>query len=205
MEIEVGYFPKSYYDSNPEAGGFFPFALEGTTPYVFSIDSLDEAVCDRNLISWWMKNIKSFPLYFCSEIPSYWKDEFEQTCKEFNISCRYLTKKKKRSVLVAEIQTEKQFQEIFPIYFSLGSENELALWSTKKDIFSVEKRKWKGNWGNEIAEAIVVKVEDDTSIFWIGYDGDDIVIISNQSHFSTYEKIIKTFPEFVVPKLCEYE
>ncbi|MET3321525.1 UNVERIFIED_ORG: hypothetical protein ABIC97_004628 [Peribacillus simplex] len=57
----------------------------------------------------------------------------------------------------------------------------------------------------KIADTVVVKVETDTNIFWIGYDGDNIAVISNNSIFSTYENIITTFPEFVIPKLCEYE
>lgn len=121
--------------------------------------------------------------------------------QEFNISYRYLTNR----YAVTEIQNEKQFQEIFPFYITLGSGNDLVLWSTNKDVFSVEQREWKGNWEGEIAGTVVVKVEVDTSIFWIGYDGDYISVISNQSNFSIYEKIIKTFPNFVVPKLCEYE
>ncbi len=38
MEIEVGFLPKRYYDSNPDAGGFFPFAFEGTEPYVLALE-----------------------------------------------------------------------------------------------------------------------------------------------------------------------
>ncbi|MGE6612866.1 MULTISPECIES: hypothetical protein [Peribacillus] len=201
MDIEVGYLPKRYYDSNPDAGGFFPFALECATPYVFSIDGFYLPECDENFLPLWMRNIKAFPLYFCSEVSSYWKDEFEHNCNKFNISYRYLTNR----YVVTEIQNEKQFQEIFPFYITLGSGNDLVLWSTNKDVFSVEQREWKGNWEGKIAGTVVVKVEVDTSIFWIGYDGDYISVISNQSNFSTYEKIIKTFPDFVVPKLCEYE
>jgi hypothetical protein len=201
LNIEVGYFPKRYYDSNPDAGGFFPFAIEGTTPYVFSMDGFYLPECDENFLPLWMRNIKAFPLYFCAEVSSYCKDEFEHHCKEFNISYRYLTNR----YVVTEIQNEKQFQEIFPLYITLGSGNDLVLWSTKKDAFSVEQRKWKGNWEGKIAGTVVAKVEVDTSIFWIGYDGDNIAVISNQSNFATYEKIIKTFPDFVVPKLCEYE
>ncbi len=148
-----------------------------------------------------MRNIKAFPLYFCAEVSFYCKDEFEHNCKEFNISYRYLTNR----YVVTEIENEKQFQEIFPFYITLGSGNDLVLWSTNKDVFSVEQREWKGNWEGKVAETVVVKVEVDTSIFWIGYDGDYIAVISNQSNFSTYEKIIKTFPDFVFPKLCEYE
>jgi hypothetical protein len=201
LNIEVGYFPKRYYDSNPNAGGFFPFAIEGTTPYVFSMDGFYLPECDENFLPLWMRNIKAFPLYFCAEVSSYCKDEFEHICKEFNISYRYLTNR----YVVTEIQNEKQFQEIFPFYITLGSGNDLVLWSTNKDVFSVEQREWKGNWEGKIAGTVVAKVEVDTSIFWIGYDGDNIAVISSQSNFATYKKIIKTFPDFVVPKLCKYE
>ncbi|MBT2602887.1 hypothetical protein J7E55_07450 [Bacillus sp. ISL-53] len=197
MNIEVGYFPKRYYDSNPDAGGFFPFAIEGTTPYVFSMDGFYLPECDQNFLPLWMRNIKAFPLYFCAEVSSYCKDEFEHNCKEFNISYRYLNNR----YVVTEIQNEKQFQEIFPFYITLGSGNDLVLWSTNKDVFSVEQREWKGNWEGKIAGTVVVKVEVDTSIFWIGYDGDNIAVISSQSYFATYKKIINTFPDFVVPKL----
>jgi len=201
LNIEVGYFPKRYYDSNPDAGGFFPFAIEGTTPYVFSMDGFYLPECDQNFLPLWMRNIKAFPLYFCAEVSSYCKDEFEHNCKEFNISYRYLNNR----YVVTEIQNEKQFQEIFPFYITLGSGNDLVLWSTNKDVFSVEQREWKGNWEGKIAGTVVVKVEVDTSIFWIGYDGDNIGVISSQSYFATYKKIINTFPDFVVPKLCKYE
>jgi hypothetical protein len=205
LDIEVGFLPKRYYDSIPDAGGFFPFALEGTPPFVFSIEGFYLPECDANFLPLWMRNIKAFPVYFCAEIPTYWKDQFEQTCKEFKISYRYLSNKYERSVLVTEIQNHKQFQEIFPFYITLGCGNDLVVWSTNRDAFSVEQKEWKGNWEGKVAEAVVVNVEVDTSIFWIGYDGDNIAVISNQSNFSTYEKLIKTFPKFVVPKLCEYE
>ncbi|MGM0867372.1 MAG: hypothetical protein ACQEWF_22135 [Bacillota bacterium] len=205
MDIEVGYLPKRYYDSNPDAGGFFPFALEGTTPYVFSMDGFYLPECDEHFLPLWMRNIKAFPLYFCAEVPSYLKDQIEHNCQEFNIDYRYLTNKYDRSVIITVIQNEKQFKEIFPFYITLGSGNDLVLWSTNKDVFRLEQRGWKGNWEGKVAETVVVKVEVDTSIFWIGYDGDNIAVISNQSNFSTYEKIIRTFPDFVVPKLCEYE
>ncbi|MBM7584614.1 hypothetical protein JOC86_001151 [Bacillus pakistanensis] len=205
MDIEVGYLPKRYYDSNPDAGGFFPFTLEGTTPYVFSIDGFYLPELDENFLPLWMRNIKAFPLYFCAEVPTYLKYEIEHKCQEFNIGYRYLTNKYDRSVIVTAIQNEKQFKEIFPFYITLGSGNDLVLWSTNKDVFRLEQREWKGNWEGKVVETVVVKVEVDTSIFWIGYDGENIAVISNQLNFSTYEKIIRTFPIFVVPKLCEYE
>jgi hypothetical protein len=205
LDIEIGYLPKKYYDSNPDAGGCFPFALEGSVPYVFNLDGFYLPECEEHFLPMWMKNIKGFPLYLCAEIPSYYKEDYEYTCNKFTIRYRNLTSNRHHFVSVAEFENEMQFREVFPFYISLGSGNDLVLWSTTKDVFSVEQRKWKGNWEGKVAEAVVVKVEADTSIFWIGYDGDNIAVISNQSFFSTYENIVRTLPEFVVPNLCEYE
>lgn len=205
LNIGIGYLPQKYYDSNPDAGGCFPFALEGNAPYVFTMSDFYLPECDENFLPLWMENIKAFPIYFCAEIPSYWKEDYEHTCQKWDIDYKYLFNNHHLLVTITEIQNTKQFREIFPIFISIGCCNDLVLWSTSKDVFSVEQREWKGNWGGKVAEAVVVKAEVDTSIFWIGYDGDNIAVISNQSHFSTYEKIIRTFPEFVVPELFEYE
>lgn len=93
---------------------------------------------------------------------------------------------------------------MFPFYLSLGASNELVVWSSNKNGFSLDKREWIGNLEGDIRETLIVKMEADSSVFWIGYDGDSIIIISNQLQFSTYEKIAQTFPKFVSPKRCDY-
>lgn len=45
--------------------------------------------------------------------------------------------------------------------------------------------KWTGNFEGEIRGTVIVKMEADTSIFWIGYDGHSIATVSNQPQFST--------------------
>lgn len=197
MDVEISYIPKHYFSSEPDAGGFFPFAIDGTANYVF--DTFYHSECNENWLPLWMENMKAFPLYFSAQIPFYWKEDYEHICKEFNINYRYLTDKQEFSVSVTEVQNEKQFREILPFYVTLGSENDLVLWSANKDVFSVEQREWKGNWEGKVAEAIVVKLEADTSIFWIGYDGDSIAVISNNPQFSTYEQICGTLPKFINP------
>lgn len=146
MKVDVGYFPKSYYCSKPDAGGFFPFALDGETNYVFAISEFD-----------------------------------------------------------LRIENEKQLKAIFPYYIMLGIANELVIWSSKKNVFSLEKREWTGEvYKGVIRKTIVVNMEADTSIFWIGHDGDFIAVISNQSTFSTYKQVVQTFPDFVVPTPFKY-
>ncbi len=205
MDVEIGYFPKHFYSSKPDAGGYFPFAIEGTPKYVFDIGNIYLPECDENWLPLWMENLTAFPVYFCAGIPSYWKEDFEHTCRDWNIDYKYLSDNHRLSVSVAKVQNVKQFRGILPVFISIGSGNDLVLWSTNKDVFRVEQREWKGNWEGRIAEAVVVKAESDTSVFWIGHDGDSIAVISNNPHFSTYENICRTLPDFVNPIYCEYE
>jgi hypothetical protein len=69
----------------------------------------------------------------------------------------------------------------------------------------VEQREWTGNWEGKITETIIVKIDPDTSIFWIGYDGTSIAVLSNNPQFSTYKKICVTLPDFINPTHWDYE
>lgn len=204
MNIELGYFPKSYYSSKPNAGGFFPFAIDDEINYVFDITGFYLSEYNDEFIPLWMNNIKAFPIYFCSEIPHFWQEKFEQDCTTSNIQYNCIRSDKERSIFISEIKREEQLKLIFPFYLSLGASNELVVWSSNKNVFSLDKREWIGNLEGDIRETVIVKMEADSSVFWIGYDGDSIVIISNQLQFSTYEKIAQTFPKFVSVNRCDY-
>ncbi|MFS0689936.1 hypothetical protein AB1K89_11955 [Sporosarcina sp. 179-K 8C2 HS] len=205
MNLSIGYLPISYYDFTPDAGGCFPFAVDIEVPYVVSFCDIYLPECDENFVPSWMENIKAYPLYFCAEVPNYFKDEYEEILSAAQIEYRYLTEGKEQHISVARIQHGKQLLAAFPFYITLGCGGETVVWGTKEDVFSVELRKWKGNWDGLIEKTIVIKPKVDTSIFWIGYDGNSIDVLSGQRCFSTYENIIKTLPEFVTPSLCEFE
>ncbi|MEM1504799.1 hypothetical protein RG959_15435 [Domibacillus sp. 8LH] len=205
MDVGVAYFPKHYFSNKPDAGGHFPFAIEGTANYVFDIDNFYLPECDENFVLLWMKNIKAYPIYFCAEILSSWKQDYEKDCEEANVYYKYLYQSPQLTVAITEIQNEKQFQEIFPWFITMGTANEIVVWSANKDVFSVEQREWTGNWEGKITETIVVEVDQDTSIFWIGYDGTSIAVLSNNPQFSTYEKICETLPDFISPTQYEYQ
>jgi hypothetical protein len=205
VDIDIGYFPKHYFSDQPDAGGLFPFAIEGIVNYVFDISNVYLPECGENFLPLWMKNIKAFPIYFCAEIPSYRKKEYEGDCKKANVCYKYLLQDHQLSDAVTEIQNEKQFRELLPFFISIGSSNDIVLWSTNKDVFSVEQREWKGNWEGKVTETIVAKIEKDLNIFWVGYDGWSIAVLSNNQQFSTYENICKTLPDFLNPNQCEYE
>jgi hypothetical protein len=205
LNIDVGYLPKHYYDEMPDAGGFFPFAYEGSASYVFTLDDHYLPDCDENFLPVWMENLKAFPLYFCAEFPSFWVEEYIENCKEFNIPYRFMSEQAESSLIITEVKDENQFRAIFPFYITLSTASFLVLWSTQKDVFRIEEREWKGNLEGKVVETVVAKLENHISLFWIGYDGDNIAVLSNHPQFSTYEKLIATFPGFVVPIQCEYE
>lgn len=204
MNIEVGYLAKSYYSSKPNASGYFPFALNGETHYVFDISGFYLPECNEEFIPLWMKHVQAYPLYVCAEILHFWQEDFEQHCNASNIQYNCISSDKERSIFISKINNEEQFKVIFPFYVGLGSMNELVVWSSNKNVFSIEKREWIKNFKGDILDTVVVKMEADTTVFWIGYDGNSIATISNQLQFSSYEKITQTFPAFVVPKQCDY-
>lgn len=205
MNLEVGYFPKSYYGPKPDAGGYFPFALDGEPKYVFAISGFNLHESGNELVPSWMNHAKTFPIYVCAEVSDFWQDEFEQYCSAWNIQSSCIGRSKNYSFFVSEIENEKQLKAIFPYYIMLGIAHDLVVWSSHENVFSLEKREWTGNYEGHIRKTVVIKMKADTSLFWIGHDGDYIVTISNQPQFSTYEEIAQTFPEFVTLKVDEYE
>lgn len=205
MNIDIGYFPKSYYDSKPDVAGFFPFALDGETNYVFDISGIYLPECDDDFVPSWMTNIEAFPIYSCVVVDYYLQGEFEQICNASGIKISCMDQRKDRSLFVSEIENEKQLKAIFPLYITQGCSNKLVAWSIRKNVFSLENREWTGEvYKGVIRKTVVIKMEEDTSIFWIGYDGTSIATISNQLKFSTYEKITHILPEFVTPTLVKY-
>jgi hypothetical protein len=57
-------------------------------------------------------------------------------------------------------------------------------------LLNIAKRAWSGNLKGKILDTIIVNIENNTSVFWIGYHGASIEVISNKICFSTFEEII---------------
>lgn len=205
MQIEIGFFPKHYYSSKPQVGGFFPFAIDGRIEFVFDLMGFYLPESNEVFIPLWMENLNAFPIYFCTDIPYYWKDDYEQICKEYQIRYKFLAHSHQMSVAVTEVKSPEQFRVIFPVFITLGSGNDVVVWSAKKDVFSFEPREWTGEMEGAVMKTIVAKLESNMSLFWIGYDGNSIAVISNNPDFSTYEKIRNTMPAFVKTTECQYE
>lgn len=203
MKLDIGFLPKYYYSKDPDAGGCFPFGMEETPSYVFSMDNLYLPECNKNFVPSLMENIQAFPLYFCAEFSSFWKKDYEEKCYKGDIQFKFLYQKENRIISVANVENMSQFKVVFPLFVSMGSSNEIVMWSTNTDIYSIEERVWKGNWEGKRAIVPVVKFDKKVSLFWIGYDGDSIMGLTNNDEFSTYESICENLPLFVKPELFE--
>lgn len=207
MNLEIGYLPKKYYSQNqPNAGGFFPFVVEGDIKYVvdFSFGELDDKRDD--FIEKWMKNLSVLPLYFCVEIFDFDREDFELYCHDLNISYEYMGEKSETIVCLSKIENEKQLQKMLPFLVGAGlALNSLIVWSENKNKFRMNKREWAGNLKGSIQNAVIVNMEVDSTVFWLSYDGDGIMAISNERRFQTEEEVIKNLPEFVVPSFIEFE
>ena len=83
--------------------------------------------------------------------------------------------------------------------------NDLAVWSLKKDIFSVDRRKVTTIFRRKTMDLLVATFERDTTVFWISYDGDALDIISNHQMFKTMEDIEKTLPKGVEMNVVEHD
>ncbi|MGE7624456.1 hypothetical protein ACQKMD_15795 [Viridibacillus sp. NPDC096237] len=51
---------------------------------------------------------------------------------------------------------------------------------------------------------ITVYFKEQTSIFFIGNDVNEIIVLSNENKFSSFDKFTQCLPKFIIPILVEY-
>lgn len=204
MEIEISFMPKKWISNIPDAGGYFPFAIDGETMYV--VDFLFDAVDPNEFIPDWILQLNKFPIYIYVEIFEFQTEELEQDFKVHNVEYNTVEIEKKYDIAYkATIENSEQFKAIFPYLYGNGSMNNLALWSLQKDVFSFGKRDFKTLLGRKKVFTPIVSLEDNDCVFWVGYDGQNIVAISNNKLFSSVDCISNQFPPKANIITGEYE
>ncbi|WP_181536837.1 hypothetical protein [[Anoxybacillus] calidus] len=93
------------------------------------------------------------------------------------------------------ITTNEQFNVILPHLYGNGSMNNFAGWSLEKDVFSLGKRDFKTFLGTKKFETPIITISENTTIFWVGYDGDNVIALSNDEKFSKLSSVISTLPK----------
>lgn len=206
LRLEIGFMPPKWISDIPDSSGFFPFAIDGKKEYIVDFDLTFNDDEPLEFVSNWMNQINQFPIYLLVEVYEYEQEEFEQDCQTYNIEFeRIIFDKENDCFYKAIIENHKQFSVMLPYVFSNGRMNNLALWSLKRDVFSFGERDFKTLFGiKKIITPIVTLLEKD-SVFWIGFDGLNIVAITNDSQFSTITNISKKFPPKTDFVISEYE
>ncbi|WNF24821.1 hypothetical protein [Mesobacillus jeotgali] len=196
MKIEVGYLPKNYFS------GHFPFELDGE--YIYSVE-VDPCGSDpTGFYSDWMKELNQFPIYAVVTLDLHTQEEIDRLIEKYKIDCSvFLIGNESYNKFI--LRNEEQFGVLLPYFYAIGSMNDLAVWSLKKDIFSSDRRKVNTIFRRKTMDILVATFKGDTTLFWITYDGDGLDIISNHPIFRTMEDIEKTLPKGVEMSVVEYE
>lgn len=159
-----------------------------------------------------MKSPDYYPIYSLAEIFDFQQAEYEDMFKMQNIEFNYMKGSRKDTFVVkAIIRSPKQFEEYYPYLHGNGSMLNLSLWSLKQDVFRLEEREHESPYPVKrtknnrtrlvklkwIANTPIVTLTKNSTMFWVGYDGDYITAFSNDEHFSTIDSLQKIMPEKV--------
>jgi len=200
LRLEIGFIPHKWISDIPDAGGYFPFAIEGEKENIVDFTFNSNANVNE-FVSNWMNEINHFPIYIFVEVCDFNQEEFEQDCQTYNIEFV----RAKFNFYKAIIEDYRQFSVIFPYVYASGGMNDVALWSLKRDVFRLEKRDIDTLWGIKKLHIPVVTLLGNDCLFWVGYDGDNVFAISNDSQFSTITNISEKLPPKTDFIICEYE
>lgn len=201
MNIELGFFPKSYIGEIPNVSGFFPFAVDGNAPYIAEFQSADNEFL--TFLCNWMTRLDRYPIYTMIEYMDFQLDDIEEELNRHNIK---YSKIGKEPFIKIKLTNHEQLEIVIHYLYGSGSMNNFAAWSLSQDLFGLDKRKIKTLWG-EIAELEipVVSLAQDSTVFWIGFDGHYVISISNEVSFSAVESISNSFPPGTIVTTCEFE
>ena len=211
----VSYLPECYLEHlYPSEDAYYPFSYEGVTSHIqFSETEITPSL--QSVESWmpeWMTQISAFPIYFCVVLPAYSEAEFKIKFDEMRATYQ-LSKGRRTSIFVVKALDEELFRRLLPIILSIGSNNDIALWSTRTHAFRVvekeliyrkPKRKKKLTIETKATDyEMKVVLEPNTSVFWVGHDADDLHLLSSDPHMATYDRLCSTLPATVLTTLEE--
>ncbi|CAH0309173.1 hypothetical protein [Priestia megaterium] len=202
MDVEIGLLPKSYISEIPESRGFFPFAIDGETPYIVEYESQETGF--EHFLCNWMKNLNKFPIY---SVFTYLKTQEEQIDNVFlSSNIEYVKFQLKNECFIkAKVTNVKQFKIVLSLIHSQGNTKDFAGWSLSEDLFSFEKRDMKTLLGIREVSMPVIKLQQNCTMFWVCYDGSFVTSISTDNLFSTSHSIINSFPSSIRATEFKYQ
>lgn len=175
-----------------------PFDMNTDVSYVYECYFPESDGMPIERLSLWMQKSQSFPLYFCVQVGESFVEMFEETSTQYKIK-QYSRKQFNNgySVVIFEVTNHEQFCGIFPLLKVLSCMDDVVLWSTQKDCFSVgDELKNKLGW---IFVPIDIHLQEGHTVYYLPYAGTALTIFSNDITFSTLEKVCSLFPSSIVP------
>ncbi|WP_028609034.1 hypothetical protein [Paenibacillus harenae] len=214
MKVEINYFPPEKVISVPGLESTYPFDIDGDFKYIVNFcDILEELFCI------WMNNPDYYPIYSLAEIYDSQQEEYEELFQMQNMTFTYMKGSRKNTLFMkVVIRTPHQFNQYFPYLYGNGSMNNLTLWSLKQDSFRLEEREYeapspikrtkknrtilvKPKW---VAITPVATMTENSTMFWVGPDGNYITAFSSDEQFSTVESLQKIVPENIELVVVDY-
>jgi hypothetical protein len=202
MKAQIGYFPDYLYI------GYFPFEVNGSSKYVFKFGEFSLLEMGEKLIPQWMSQLSAYPIYVCTIFSPHVYKLFQEDCNKNGIRITFQQnfndeiERNVRILNIVEIKNAKQFKNI--MIHLIDCSSDLVLWSSNKKAFTIEKRSTKYNGKTYMLDRVIVRMSEESSVFWIDTDSISIYTISNNDKFSDFRRICETLPSFVVPTLTTY-
>lgn len=222
MKVEINYFPPEKIITVPSPEATYPFEINGEFQYVVDFSCYIDGEytnAHEEFFCHWMESPNYYPIYSIAEIYDFQQAEYEDMFKMQNIEFHYMKGSRKDTFFVkAIIRSSKQFKEYYPYLHANGSMLNLSLWSIKQDVFRLEERECESPYPVKrtknnrtrlvklkwIANTPIATLTENSTMFWVGYDGDYITAFSNDGHFSTIDSLQKIMPE-KVELVTDYE
>lgn len=219
MKVEISYFPPEKVISVPDPESTYPFVIDGEIKYIVDFSLFLQSDIHEELFCKWMNNPYYYPIYSLAEIYDSQQEEYEELFQMQNMAFTYMKGSKKNTLFVkVVIRTPHQFNQYFPYLFGNGSMHNLSLWSLKQDGFRLEEREYEASYPIKrtrknrtilvkpkwLTITPVVTLAENSTMFWVGHDGDFITAFSSDEQFSTVESLQKIVPENIELVAVDY-
>ncbi|MFF3099971.1 hypothetical protein [Viridibacillus arvi] len=191
---------KIYQSSMEDWKESIPFDMNANISYVYDCYFPESDGMPIEVLSLWMRQSQPFPLYFCVQVEESFVEMFEETSVQHKIK-QCTSKQFKNGYLVAiiEVINSEQFCGIFPLFKVLSCMDDIVLWSTQKDCFSV---------GDELKNKLLftfvpidINLQEGHTVYYLPNAGTSLTIFSNDLKFSTFKNVSSLLPSSVVPIL----